>query len=133
MAKFSLRKINKDLTPLRDLFSEGELVALSKHGTIIDIAPGQILMEEGTTGSEVAIVVAGQAKITQDDEFVANAEVGDFLGEQAVLANKLRAFSVCAVTILKLSALSIEAFAKILTESDDFRRRLDQQVQGRAA
>lgn len=133
MAKFSLRKISKDLNPLKDLFSEEELAALSKHGTSIDIAPGQTLMEEGAVGSEVAIIIEGQAKITQGGNVVANAGAGDILGEQAVLNSEARDASVSAVTFLKISVLGVEAFAKVLTASDDFRRRVDSQIQRRAA
>lgn len=133
MAKFSLRRVHKDLNPLKDLYSQGELAALSKHGTIIDIAPGENLMEEGTEGSEVAIIVEGQARISENGNFISNAEAGDILGDQAVLNNATRRASVFAVTVLKISVLNVEAFANTLKESTDFRHRLDAQIQSRAA
>ena len=133
MTRFARRRVSKDLDPLKDLFSDQELAALNKFGAVICIAPGELLFQEGTPGSEVAIIIEGQAKITRGSKFVAKAEVGDILGDQAVLKNEARGASVVAVTFLKISVLSIEAFANTLTQSDDFRRRLDQQIQSRAA
>ena len=133
MSKFSLRKVNKDLRPLQEQYSDGELATLSKHGTIIDIAPGQNLMEEGTVGSEVAVILEGHAKITVNGDVIAEAGVGDVIGEKAVLLSEPRAASVCAATLLKILVLGVEAFANVLTDSDEFRRRIDTQVQSQGA
>ncbi len=133
MAKFSLRKVNKDLKPLSGLYSEEELATISKFGTIVDIAPGQALFEEGQLGAEVAIIVAGQAKITKGGVVRGHLHTGDVVGEASVLNRAPRAASVHAVTILRIAVLDVDAFAQALNNSQVFRQRIDETMQKRAA
>ena len=133
MGKFSLRKIDKNLNPLKPAFSDEELVALTKNGTIIDIAPGTTIFEEGKPGDELAIIIAGQAKITRRGKLITALESGTVIGEAAVLTGKARDASVSSVSMCKIVVLKADGFASSLTESLDFRLRVDGLVQQRAA
>ncbi len=127
------RKFDKGLAPLEESYSESELSLLSKKGTIIDLAPGQTLFEEGTIGTEAAVIISGTAKVSHGGKTVAILEAGNVIGESALLSGSIRNASVCSVTMLKIAVINKESMLTMLNECEDFRVRIDSALDSRAA
>lgn len=127
------RKFRKELVPLQDLYSEDELIHLGRHGTIVDLPPGQTLFEEGTLGTEAAVIVSGTAKVSQRGKTIAILEGGSLVGEGALLSGEERNASVSSVTLLKIAVLGKTEMVKILAACPHFRERVTSAMDARAA
>lgn len=133
MAKFSLRKVDKSMKALKGDYSEHELECITRRGTIIDLAPGKTIFEEGKTGSEAAVIISGQVKITRGSEVIKHLESGAVIGEAAVLTGEARNASASTISVVKVSVLDHEQFLALLEECPDFRGRVANEFEKRAA
>ncbi len=130
---FSLRKIDKELKPLADFYSEDALAAMSKYGTIITIAPGQTFFEEGRTGAEAAVIIEGIAKVMAGGKTLATLTAGTLVGESAMLSGEPRNASAKAATLLRLVVLNPKAFSITLNACEHFRANVNATLEDRAA
>ena len=128
-----LRKIDKELKALKGSYSEDELEAISKHGTIIDLPPGKVLFPEGQAGTESAIILSGQAKLSTNGANISLLEPGAVVGEAAILTGEPRTTTVSSVSMLKVSVLNAGALLSVIEESPDFRSRIGVTIEADAA
>src|SRR5205085_1893464 len=80
--------------------------------------PGDVIIEEGTAGECLFIVLSGELEVTKRDgdrEIVlASRKSGEFLGEMSLLEQRPRSASVRAVQPSELLAVGPEAFSALL-------------------
>ena len=124
MAGFSLRKIDKNLKVLKGHYTDQELEAITSHGMIVTIPPGNVLFEAGKPGDEMAIIVSGQAKIPAGGNVLTVVESGGVVGEGAVLTGEPRSATVSASSTLLIAVLNRDQLIAALEESPDFRTRI---------
>ena len=81
------------------LFSEctnAELKLVRSQMTTIEREAGDVLIEEGTTGSEFFVILQGSASVWRDGRILDHLVAGSFFGEISLLDGKLRTASVRA-------------------------------------
>lgn len=115
--------MHPDVNDLRDfdLFAklpDAELRALAAGLETRSYAAGEPILEAGTDGSSVFVVLAGTVAVVRGTgpttETVAELGVGDFFGEMALVAKVPRLASVVAtddVTVVELSAAHLAGLA----------------------
>jgi len=86
--------------------SDDALHRIAEHVAEIRIQPGAHLCREGSPAMEAFIIVEGTANLLEGDEVVRTIEVGELIGELAVLSGRPRTASVRAVTELKAFVLT---------------------------
>lgn len=80
----------------------------------IDVPSGKVLTEQGKSGGEFFIVVAGEAEVKRDGAVVDSIKPGDFFGEIALLDNGPRTATVTSTTPMRLLVLSPRQFQDVL-------------------
>lgn len=95
-------------------FNDHELEQLSRQGTLVDLAVGDKLAVEGTTGQQALIIVSGTATVLRDGTDVATLTAGDIVGEMALLSGQPRSATVVADTDMTVYALSSREFSSLL-------------------
>ncbi|MGA7732169.1 MAG: ATP-binding protein [Chloroflexia bacterium] len=97
---------------------------LSKLGEIAEpatIRPGELLMEEGSPGDALYIIVDGDFEVTKragkSDVVMATRHSGDMLGEMSLLEHVPRLASVRALRDSRVLVISREAFYNLLTNN----------------
>ena len=128
-----LRKIDKDLKDLKDTYTDEELASISKHGMIVHLPPGKVLFEEGKAGSEVAIIISGQARLSKNGAGATTLSTGDIIGEATILTGEVRDSTVSSVSMLTVSVLNAGSFLDVIEESADFRSRIGVTIEAQAA
>lgn len=102
-------------TALERTFNEYELEQLAQLGTLVDIAEGDKLTVEGTTGRQALIVIEGTASVLRGGEPIATVGTGDIVGEVALLSGEPRTATVVADTDMTVYAMSAREFASLLS------------------
>lgn len=85
--------------------TEKELVLVNSISTEIRAEPGEVLIDEGSPGSESFVIVTGEALVSAHDREVARLGPGEFFGEMAVLASTRRTATVTAATPMTILVL----------------------------
>lgn len=101
---------------LSDSFSEHEMAALSKLGTLITIEAGARFATEGSIGQEAVVVLTGTADVIRHDDIIATVGSGTILGELALLTGEPRNASLVAHDELTISVMSRREFASLLDQ-----------------
>ena len=95
--------------------------ALCRSSARLKAQPGDLVIEEGTPGDTLLIVLSGELEITKregDREIVlASRKAGEFLGEMALLEQSPRSASARAVQPTELLQIGPEAFQSLLESS----------------
>jgi CRP/FNR family transcriptional regulator, cyclic AMP receptor protein len=110
-----------------DLFStctDRELTLIAQVTQPLSVDAGQHVVEQGKPGSELFLIVAGQADVVRDGRSVARLQPGQYFGELAVLDNAPRGATVTAVTSLELFVLGQREVAAVLDEWPGVSRRM---------
>lgn len=97
-------------------FSEHEMAALSKLGTIVTIEPGARFATEGAVGQEAVVVLSGSADVIRQDDVIATVGAGAILGELALLTGEPRNASLVAHDELAISVMSRREFSSLLDQ-----------------
>lgn len=82
--------------------------------TTIDVAPGQDVIVEGQPGRSFFVVGDGHLEVSVGGELVADLQPGDFCGEIALLAGRLRTATVSAPHGARLEAMNRREFASVM-------------------
>jgi CRP-like cAMP-binding protein len=85
--------------------TDKELAIVNSLTTEIEAPPGEVLIDEGTPGSESFVIVSGDATVSAHGHEVARLGPGDFFGEMAVLASRPRSATVTATTPMMVLVL----------------------------
>ncbi len=110
-----------------DLFStctDRELTLIAQVTQPLSVEAGQHVVEQGMPGSELYLIVAGEAEVVRDGRSVARLAPGQYFGELAVLDNAPRGATVTAVTTLELYVLGQREVAAVLDEWPGVSRRM---------
>jgi signal transduction histidine kinase len=104
--------------PLFDGLTAEETAALVSSGERITARPGEQLIDEGTAGDTLLIILTGEVEVTKRDGdrqiVLATRKPGEFIGEMSLLEQSPRGASVRAVRDSELLAIGPEAFHKLL-------------------
>ena len=110
-----------------DLFSTctiRELTLIARVTEELIVEPGVDVVEQGTPGNQLYLIVEGEADVIRDGRKVARLEPGQYFGELAVLDNAPRGATVTAHTKLDLLVLGQREVAAVLDEWPGVSRRL---------
>jgi CRP-like cAMP-binding protein len=92
--------------PLFSALSQRDLERVGQLADEVDLPEGHVLMREGESGSQMFIILSGEAKIERGGREVARAGEGSVLGEMAIVAEGPR---MASVTLTKPSRLFVIA------------------------
>ncbi len=94
-----------------------ELADIAGLGTQLNIAAGTAVTREGAVGSELIIIVAGNARCIVDNVEVAQFGPGDFFGEMSLIDNNPRSATVIADSALEALVLDRREFKGLVDAS----------------
>ena len=78
-----------------------------------------MLAAQGETGREFIVVLAGEAEVRRDGEFVVKRSSGDFFGEISLLLDRPRTASVVATTPMTIGVIEARDFKAMLQENPE--------------
>jgi CRP-like cAMP-binding protein len=91
-----------------------ELESFLRLSTTIGFEAGATLLNEGTVGSDVLVLLDGELEVTRHGERIARVLPGAVVGELAVLNNEPRNATVRATVASRVAVLSRSEFASVL-------------------
>jgi signal transduction histidine kinase len=104
--------------PLFACLNAEEIAELVRSSRLIFASPGERVIEEGTPGDSMFIVLEGELEVTKRDGtrdvLLATRKPGEFLGEMSLLEDAPRSASVRAVQKSSMLAIGQEAFTQLL-------------------
>jgi signal transduction histidine kinase len=107
--------------PLFAGLPDAELDELVSLATPVSIAPGELLMAEGSPGGSLYIILGGRFRVTtrsgQQEIQIAECGAGDVLGEISLLDRSPRTASVWATEDSQLIMIDRDTFEKVLADS----------------
>jgi CRP-like cAMP-binding protein len=109
------------------LFSEcsgRELKAIAKATDEVTVPAGRILVEEGTLGRELYLIVEGTATVRRNNRKVASLGAGQHFGELALLDRRPRTATVVSETEMTLLVLGQREFNALLDTTPALARKL---------
>ena len=104
------------VVPLFADFTEHDLAHLHRVATSMDVPAGQVLMEQGSIGQEMVVVVSGALEVLRDGNHVADIGPGEVAGELALLCSRPRNSRVVAKTDVELVHIDGRGFRELLDQ-----------------
>ena len=83
-------------------------------------APGELIFEQGSRGSEMYVILEGEVELTVNDSVVAVLGAGEFLGEMALMDNQARSAAATAKTPCRLASLTKHRFLIMVQKTPFF-------------
>ena len=105
--------------PLFQHLTDKQLASVGGLATVLDIAVGRELIQEGQVGREFFLVVEGEAEVTRDGQHVATLGPGTFFGETALLLDQPRNATVVAKTNMVVEVIERLDFKGLLEKYPD--------------
>jgi CRP-like cAMP-binding protein len=102
-----------------------ELARIDALTTTVDVPAGRVLCEEGTSGSEFFVLVAGRVEVRKAGDAAALLKPGAWFGETALLELTTRRATVIARTQATLLVFGRREFNGLLFIAPTVRRRLE--------
>ncbi len=102
-----------------ELFGEldhHDLTAVARWVDEVEVASGDLLIEEGALAYELFMIEEGTAEVEAGGKVLANLGPGDVVGEMAVILQERRGASVRAKTPIRALAISVEEFEEMAEE-----------------
>jgi len=122
-------------TPLFAGLPEEHLERLAAMSEPMHLAPGDLLLEEGTPGDALFVVVSGELDVTKHADGaelpVARVGAGSIQGEMAALEGGIRTASVRAVTEADVLRIRNEALRELLASGPEAALAIIRTVVGR--
>jgi CRP-like cAMP-binding protein/Zn-dependent protease len=106
----------RGLTAFRRLTLD-DLAVVLEHGSWVQAAHGDILVEQGEIGDAFYAIAAGQADVIVDGTPIAALGPGDHFGEIALLEDVPRTATVAARTPLRAFRIDSDGFDQVVAES----------------
>lgn len=104
-------------------FSRAAASRLSRHGTVVDLAPGVALCHAGERGTQAFVLLSGDA-LVQTDHAEIKVGPGDAIGEIATLdPHRVRNATVTTTTRVRVLVFDVTTY-RSLAAQDDLRPRL---------
>jgi putative ABC transport system ATP-binding protein len=118
--------LSKFLTQI-ELFRVLNTTVLSKIADRFDLrkfAPGDEIIQQGSTGTEFFVVGAGRVAIEIDGRQVNSLDQGSFFGEMALIHDQPRNATVRALTPVSCFVLEKDDFQNVIQSSSSFEEEL---------
>src|SRR5262245_36616385 len=103
--------------PLFSDLSPRDLEKVRQLADEVDLPAGHVLMRQGENGSQMFIILEGEARVEHDGREIAVLGYGDVLGEMAIVAEGPR---VATATLTKPSHLFVIAHREFHALMDDY-------------
>jgi CRP/FNR family cyclic AMP-dependent transcriptional regulator len=102
--------------PLFADLDDAELARLADRFVERSFKEGDVVVEEGATGTSVFVIVNGNAAVSVGNELKASLGPGDYFGEMAVMDDGTRSASIIAATDLDVCFLTPWEFRPFVEE-----------------
>jgi CRP-like cAMP-binding protein len=107
--------------------NDDDLRKLEAAGTTLSFGSGQVLIERGTPGTGLYVVVEGEIAVETPDEGLIELGPGSVVGERAIFSEDgLRQARVRALTHSVVVAVDRAAVERLCAEDAEFAERLAQ-------
>lgn len=127
------RNIHPDIAnALSGEFSDREMTALSRLGTIAHIEAGHEFAAEGSIGREAVVVISGTADVVRDEHVIATVGPGAILGELSLLKGDPRNASLIAHDDVDILVMSSREFSSLLAQCPRLANEVAQLVHARS-
>lgn len=110
-----------------------DLSAVARWVDEVEVAEGDLLIEEGALPYELFVIEEGTADVEHDGKVVAVLGSGDVVGEMAVIRQQRRGASVRATSRVQALAISVEEFQEMAQEMPEIARQISTTMQQRRA
>ena len=117
---------------LHGTFSDHEMAALSRLGTIAHIEAGQRFASEGSVGREAVVVISGTADVVRNEDVIATVGTGAILGEISLLKGDPRNASLIAHDDVNLVVMSSREFRSLLDQCPRLANEVDHLIEERS-
>jgi len=117
--------------PLFQACSKQDLRHIARLADSDTCRAGDVLVREGRRGSELYVIVEGEAEVSRDGVTVATLNAGDYFGELAVLRPAPRTATVTATTDMEVLIVTAQQLAILLADVPLFARKLLSGMAGR--
>lgn len=87
---------------------------------IVSLPVGQTLFSEGDAGDSMYVLMAGRADVMIRGKVVETLEVGDIVGEMAIIDNAPRAATLVGREDCNFIAIDAHKFRELTAENPDF-------------
>ena len=92
------------------------LQRLAREADELTFAPGEQIVQEGSLGETLFVVMEGRAKVTRNGRRVGEVLPGDFFGELSAIDGGPRTASISAVTPVRVVRLFRRTLRKLLED-----------------
>jgi len=110
--------------PMFEELSKKQLRQISSLMTQIERPTGTVLIEEGRTGDEFFILLAGKVEVRHGDQVIATRGAGEYFGEIALLDNRARTATVVVKEPVVVEVLSRQEFAGLLAQAPEMSQKM---------
>ncbi len=117
--------------PLFAACSKRELLAIAQASDLIEVPPGHLLIEQGSTGAECFVLVDGEVRVTRNGHEVGRLGPGACFGELSLLDRGERTATVETETPATVLALGRREFATVLNTVPSINHKLLATLAGR--
>ncbi len=104
--------------------SDAELEKLADRFVDRTFAEGDIVVEEGATGTSVFVILEGNVNVSVGGELKATLGPGDYFGEMAIMDDGRRSASIVAATDLRVCFLTPWEFRPFVEEHPEMAWKL---------
>jgi hypothetical protein len=101
-----------------------DLEKVLKAGDEITAAAGQVIIDQGQTGREAFVILAGSATVRRNGKKVATLGAGAIVGELALFDHGPRTATVVCDTECQLLVIAQREFLGVLAEVPSLNRRM---------
>jgi CRP/FNR family transcriptional regulator, cyclic AMP receptor protein len=101
-----------------------ELAQIARATDERGASAGETVVKQGDPGTDLFLILTGQAEVTRDENRVVTLGAGDYFGELALLDGSPRSASVIAVNQLDLLVLGQREFLAVIDEWPGVARKL---------
>lgn len=118
---------------LGETFSDHEMTALSRLGTIANIGAGQRFATEGSIGQEAVVIISGTADVVRNEDIIATVGAGTILGEISLLSGDPRNASLIAHDDVVAVVMSSREFRSLLDQCPRLANEVDHLIEARSS
>src|SRR3954451_16887262 len=110
--------------PLFSACARKELQTIAKASDEVTVPSEKVLVEQGTSGRECFVIVAGTASVRRNGRRVATLGPGNYFGELSLLDKGPRTATVIAESPLTVLVLGPREFSSVLDEGPQLSHKL---------